>query len=253
VSWTVVGVDCATKEERIGLAYGVVQDGAVLELKRATLGTAGESPATTIAGWIAEADNYVIAFDAPLGWPVALSSALAQHRAGDPIEAEPERLFRRDTDRFVHRELGKLPLEVGADRIARTARSALELLQAIRTAMHAPLALCWLPGRSSGAIEVYPAATLISRGISATGYKGDSSAGRKARAAIAERLSPEMSSAPHRDLLVENDHLLDAVICTLAAADFARGQALSPENRDNAEREGWIWFRGRGQQKLSLG
>jgi hypothetical protein len=36
----------------------------------------------------------------------------------------------------------------------------------------------------------------------------------------------------------------------LAGADFARKQALPPRDRALAEREGWIWFRGRGQQAL---
>jgi predicted RNase H-like nuclease len=248
--FTVVGVDCATQEERTGLAYGIVDDDGKLELKRVTLGTAGESAATTVAGWIAGAEHYVVALDVPLGWPLALGDALAKHRAGDPLDAEAEQLFRRDTDRFVHGELGKLPLEVGADRIARTARAALELLARIRSAASVPLQLAWSPGQSSGAIEVYPAATLLSRGISPKGYKGDSSAARKARAAIFERLRPELRAAISVELLTENEDLLDAVVCMIAAADFARGDALPPRDPAVAAREGWIWLRGRGQRAL---
>jgi predicted RNase H-like nuclease len=248
----VVGVDCATQEARTGLAYGVIDADGALELKRVALGTDGESAAHTVAGWIAGAEQYVVAFDAPLGWPITLAAALPQHRAGEPIAAEPERLFRRETDRFVHKELHKLPLEVGADRIARTARAALALLQQIRQASREHLPLAWTPGRGSGAIEVYPAATLLSRGISPRGYKGDSAAGRKAREAVLTRLLPELRIARDRDRaqIVDNDHMLDAVLCALGAADFARGFALPPEDRALAEREGWIWFRGRGQRAL---
>jgi hypothetical protein len=110
--------------------------------------------------------------------------------------------------------------------------------------------LAWSAGASSGAIEVFPAATLISRGIPVGGYKGDSSAGRKARRRILDRLRSELNSAISRELLVENDHLLDAALCVIAAADFARGEALAPPDRATAEREGWIWFRGRGQRSL---
>jgi hypothetical protein len=39
-------------------------------------------------------------------------------------------------------------------------------------------------------------------------------------------------------------------VCALAAADFARGHALAPTDRERAEREGWIWFRGSGQRAL---
>ena len=250
MAFIVVGVDCATQEERTGLAYGVVDDGGQLELKRVTLGTAGESAAATVAGWIDGADRYVVAFDAPLGWPAALGDALVEHRAGEALDVEAERMFRRDTDRFVHRELGRMPPEVGADRIARTARAALELLARIRSATDKPLPLAWSPGKSSGAIEVHPSATLRSRGISHSGYKGDRSAGRKARAAIFERLRPELRAEIRVELLTENDDLLDAVVSAVAAADFARGEAIEPRDRERAAREGWIWFRGRGQRSL---
>jgi predicted RNase H-like nuclease len=250
MAWTVVGVDCATQEQRTGLAYGVVDDEGELELKRVTLGTAGESAAATIAGWIAGSAQYVVALDAPLGWPAPLGDALFSHRAGETMDTEPERLFRRETDRYVYSEIGKLPPEVGADRIARTARAALDLLRDVRSAGPNALPLAWEPGKSSGAIEVHPAATLLSRGISPRSYKGDSSAGRSARAAIFERLRPELRTAISTQLLTEDDDLLDALVCAVAAADFARGDALPPSDRARAEREGWIWFRGRGQRTL---
>jgi predicted nuclease with RNAse H fold len=250
MSFTVVGVDCATQEERTGLAYGVLDASGALELRRVTLGTAGESAPATVAGWIASAERYVVAFDAPLGWPIGLRESLAAHDAGQAITVDPERMFRRETERFVQAELGKHPPDVGADRVARTAHAALALLAQIRAAAGAALPLAWEPGASSGAIEVYPAATLLSRGISATGYKGDSVTGRKARAAIIDRLLRELRTAVSRDVLVEDDDLLDAVLCAVAAADFARGEAIAPSDRAVAEREGWIWFRGRGQRSL---
>jgi predicted RNase H-like nuclease len=250
VSWTVVGVDCATQEERMGLSHGVVHEDGTLELLRVTLGTAGASAADTIASWISGAQRYVVALDAPLGWPQGLSTSLYEHRAGQPIETEPDAMFRRYTDRVVHAELGKLPLEVGADRIARTARAALHLLEDVRRLATVPVPLAWTPGSSSGAIEVYPAATLRSRSISSSGYKGDAASARKARAAILERLSGSLKTELTPELLVEDDDLLDAALCAVAAADFARGEAVPPEDRPLAEREGWIWFRGLGQRTL---
>lgn len=250
VEWTVVGVDCATLAERTGLAYGVLDDAGGLELRRATLGTAGESAAATIAGWLVGAQNYVVAFDAPLGWPAALGVTLASHRAGAPLEVEADQLFSRETDRYVRAALGKRPLEVGADRIARTARAALDLLGEVRVAANMPLPLTWKAGKASGVIEVYPAATLLSRDISPAGYKGDTRAARAARANLLERLRPEFRTSISADVLIEDDDILDAVVCALAAADFARGDAIGPENRTRARREGWIWFRGRGQRKL---
>ena len=44
-----------------------------------------------------------------------------------------------------------------------------------------------------------------------------------------------------------NADALDAVVCLLAAMDFLGGYALPPDDRDRAEREGWIWVRPRVQ------
>lgn len=72
--------------------------------------------------------------DAPLGWPRPLGPALSDHRAGEPIDPPADTLFHRETDGVVHRTVGKRPMEVGADRIARTARSAVELIGELRNA-----------------------------------------------------------------------------------------------------------------------
>jgi hypothetical protein len=250
MSWILVGIDCAAREERTGLAYGVLHQDGTLEVRRVTLGTAGESAAATIAGWIAGQARFVLAFGAPLGWPVGLTETLAEHRAGEALALEAERMFRRETDRYVHTELGKLPHEVGADRSARTAHAALALLADVRARADQPVPLSWVPAQASGVIEVYPAATLLSRGIKSSGYKGDASKPRAARARIWRRLQTELRSSLSEELLSEDEDMLDAAVCVLAAADFARGHALPPEDRARAEREGWIWFRGSGQRAL---
>jgi hypothetical protein len=250
MSWILVGVDCAAREERTGLAYGVLHDDGALELRRATLGTAGESASATIAGWIAGQARFALAFGAPLGWPLGLVDTLAQHRAGEALALEAERMFRRETDRYVHAQLGKLPHEVGADRSARTAHAALALLADVRAQADRAVPLSWLPGEQSGAIEVHPAATLLSRGIKSGGYKGDASKPRAARARIWRRMLSELRTELSEELLTEDEDMLDAAVCVLAAADFARGHALPPEDRARAEREGWIWFRGTGQRAL---
>lgn len=250
MTWSLVGVDCAAREERTGLAHALLHDDGTIELRRVTLGTAGESPSATIAGWVASQARFVVAFGAPLGWPLGLNESLAQHRAGEALPIEAERMFRRDTDRYVHAELGKLPHEVGADRSARTAHATLVLLAAVRARADRPVPLSWAPGKGSGAIEVHPAATLLSRGIKSSGYKGDASKPRAARARIWRRLQLEMRSELSESLLTEDEDMLDAAVCVLAAADFARGHVLPPEDRARAEREGWIWFRGSGQKAL---
>src|SRR5207253_1199225 len=137
------------------------------------------------------ADRVLLAFDAPLGWPQPLGRALAEHRAGHPLSLPAHQLFRRATDRFVKARIGKQSLDVGADRIARTAHSALKLLADVRQKTGLPIPMAWEPSYSErvAAIEVYPAATLIAHGIPDTGYKKkDKIAERKAIMGSLERV-----------------------------------------------------------------
>jgi hypothetical protein len=90
-----------------------------------------------------------------------------------------------------------------------------------------------------GAIEVYPAGTLKAMGLRAGGYKKD----RERRAKLARTLGRHMT-LPRG--IAANEHVLDACVCVLAAADFLAGRAPGPDDAADAaraEREGWIWVR----------
>ena len=89
------------------------------------------------------------------------------------------------------------------------------------------------------AIEVYPAATLLSHGIRAKGYKkpGQVAERREIVAALALNLVLEVDLAT----LENNADALDAVVCLLAAKDFLDGSAHPPEDAECAAVEGWIW------------
>jgi predicted RNase H-like nuclease len=252
-TWTIVGVDCATQEERMGLARGTLSSDGLLSVERVTLGTAGESAAASVSQWLDESQQFVLALDAPLGWPASLGALLHQHHAGAALGTSPEQLFRRKTDRAVQRMLGKLPPEVGADRIARTAHATLALLAAVRAHTRRQVPLAFQQGHESGVIEVYPAATLITRGVSGVGYKAATGQGRKARAEILERLAKEADIRATRDVLIEDANLFDAVVCVLAGADFARGQCVEPSDLELARKEGYIWFRESAQRTLFAG
>lgn len=249
-SWTIVGVDCATQEERMGLARGVLSEAGTLAIERVTLGTAGESAAASVSQWITARPAFVLALDAPLGWPKALGGALSKHVAGAELRPSPDEMFRRDTDRLVHKTLGKWPPEVGADRIARTTRAALDMLKAVRAHSTRPVPLAWQQGQESGAIEVFPAATLLARGVSATGYKANTLQGRRTRAELLDRLSQEIDLRSHRDVMVDDVNLFDAMLCVLAGADFARGVCVEPSDLARASKEGFIWFRAGAQGSL---
>ncbi len=249
---TIIGVDCATQEERMGLARGCIEPTGKLRVDRVTLGTAGESAAANVCHWIEHAPRFVLAFDAPLGWPQGFGATLAKHEAGALIKKAPDALFRRETDRMVQRAVGKLPSEVAADRIARTTHAALALLAEIRERSDKRIPLAWWPASDSGAIEVFPTATLLARGLHRTGYKSDSAQGRKSRAEILKRLGKEMQIDVTHDLMIEDSDQLDALLCVLAGADFVRGLCVEPEDLKLAKKEGFIWFRSNGQRKLGI-
>jgi len=241
----VIGVDCATTPARVGLAFGVYARGQTT-VTGVTMGSPADPPGAQVARQLAKRDGPVLlALDAPLGWPVALAAGLHCHAAGAPLETPANDLFRRETDRFIRRRLGKQSLDVGADRIARTAHAALALLQGLRCQLGLDIPLAWSPAlQQPGAIEVYPAATLAAYGMDSRGYRA------AGNGAVRERLLGEVQqriavTAGVPDIRTGADGL-DAVLCLLAAHDFLTGKAMPPEHPDLARREGWMWVRDPG-------
>ncbi len=237
----VIGIDCATDPKNVGLARADC-DAGTCTLTSVELGRTTELLVERIAGWLPASGPALLALDAPLGWPASLGPALVQHVAGEPVGENPNLLFRRGTDRFIKAEIGKQPLDVGADRIARTAQAALRLVADVRKLSGHPIPLAWSPEISDGpaAIEVYPAATLTARGLRASGYKKPPD--KKQRAEILQGLGERVEIEPKlRALLTSNADALDAAVCVLAGSDFLRGRALPPPDLDEANRDGWIW------------
>jgi hypothetical protein len=237
----VVGVDCATNESRVGIALGAWEEGSV-RLREVALCGRERSAAVSISDWLRGVRGPgLLALDAPLGWPSPLSETLVRHRAGEKLAAEPNEMFRRLTDRFIQETVGKTPLDVGADRIARTAHAALGLLDEVRRRLETPVPLAWSPESivELAAIEVYPAATLIAHGFRSKGYKAPAQISE--RREIVAGLEATITFQGDSPLLEQSADALDAVVCLLAAKDFLDGRAMPPPNRERAEREGWIW------------
>jgi predicted RNase H-like nuclease len=208
-------------------------------------GRKNASLAGTIAQWIQGTGRVLLAVDAPLGWPVPFGDLLARHRAGEALSISANELFRRLTDREVKRALGKQPLDVGADRIARTGHAALAILEELRGLTGAPIPLAWRPdfGETIAAIETYPAGTLEARGLPSSGYKRDDQ--RPVRRAILAGLRGHLElDTIAGDLLADADQL-DAAVCVLAGVDFLQGRATPPRDLERARKEGWIWVRPR--------
>jgi hypothetical protein len=236
---SVIGVDCATQPKRVGLARATLAEGA-WRVDEALVCSKSDLPVDRISGWLSEEEATLLALDAPLGWPGSMGAVLPDHRAGEPLTVPRDRLFNRETDRFVLELTGKRPLEVGADRIARTAHAALELLGQVRASAGRELDLAWSPTaiRLPSAIEVYPAATLRAHGARgrAFGPSGPS-------AEVLDLLARELRATRVEQLRDLQRDALDAVICILAGVDFVRGDAMPPEDLGLARREGWIWVR----------
>ncbi len=241
-STILIGVDCACDPKNVGLARAEATPDERPHVTDVLRGSDVPSIAETLAAWIATAQHGLIALDAPLGWPGPLGAALHQHQAGEVLSAEPDQLFRRKTDREIKRRFNKTPLDVGADRIARTAHTALALLQEVRRITGRPIPLAWQPGKVEGicAIEVYPAGTLLAHKMPATGYK--KSAQRGVREEILCALASRLRLPRQKKLLLDDADCLDAVVCLLAAADYLEGNAVPPSDIECAYQEGWIWL-----------
>jgi len=224
-----LGIDCATNPRKTGLALGELREEVVHILQCAT-GTRDETPAMIAVNWLRHYDEAIIALDAPLGWPKKMSDALPDHRAGLPIRVEANHLFRRITDIEIKERLNKQPLDVGANLIARTAVAALEMLEQIRRSTKRPIPLAWESKETERwrAIEVYPAATRIAHGAPDV---GGSLGGL-------EKLLDRTAVLP---AFMQSKDAVDAIVCSLAAADFLCGRAIPPVDYNTALIEGWIW------------
>ena len=238
----IIGIDCAVDPRRTGLALAFEYLGR-LRVEHVVAGLEADALRIRLSYWMAQYPVVVLALDAPLGWPSALGTELAAHHAGEPIDIAPDELFRRATDREIKSTLGKQPLDVGADRIARTAVAALDLLQFLRdeSGVAIPVAVDYQLSRDPVAIEVYPAGTLKACGLRASGYKQVSQ--RQQRVEILTGLTHYLDVGGFDDLLLADDNALDAVICALAGFDFLNGKAAPPRDRELARKEGWIWVR----------
>jgi hypothetical protein len=237
----IIAIDCATKPKRIGMCAGWARDGALF-VEEVVGGASVESMSTWLAERADVADDVILGLDAPLGWPALMRDGLAQHRAGDWLPGEANNLFRRATDTFVHQSIGKLPLDVGADRIARTAHSALDLLHDVRAKSRHDFPV---PNHAfaggSAAIETYPGGTLRSGPWNDRGYKGRD--GPSIRANLLEELSGLVTISDMSPEILENDDMFDAIIAALGAVDYVAGRCFDPYDASLADREGWIWVR----------
>ncbi len=239
----IIGIDCATDPNKRGAAIAEYDKGNCV-VRTVETGLSDAQIAEYVENCLNRNDRALIALDAPLGWPELLGKSLAIHRAGCALEGLPNTLFRRETDRFIKERLGKQPLDVGADRIARTAYSALRLLSNISKALGDPIHLAWRADFPRvAAIEVYPAATLRAYGFPDIAYKKSSD--KQARQTLIDGIGDlaDFRLAASLDLALSNADALDAIICALAGRDFLKETVYQPVDEALAHKEGWIWVK----------
>jgi predicted nuclease with RNAse H fold len=217
----IIGLDWATKDPRRGIAI-VDVDGNACEVALVRQCSTCEKALDLVLKAMEFDGSILIAIDAPLGWPVPLIEGLAGHFAGNGVAFSMEEMFSRATDRFVRQMTKKLPLEVGANLIARVAHSAVSFLGDLRVASGCEIALVWDPEEMPrcGVIEVYPAVTRLAH-RSGTAWQA-------------------LAVNAHTDGLKADAN--DALWCAVAGRHFLRGECHAPEDRSIAKREGWIWF-----------
>ena len=169
-----IGLDAASDFSKFGYAVGYCEDGRVRIKQAGLVEMPGEQNAlvSVVVPELRVATRALIAIDAPLGWPAALAAELSSHQAGEAFASDKNDMFRRFTDRYVKSLINKNPLEVGADKIARAAHSALSALKCLRDESGQVIPLAWDKNfMGAAAIEVYPAGTLKSRGLPDSMYK----------------------------------------------------------------------------------
>ncbi len=238
----IIGIDCSAQWKKVGLALAT-SSASGLRVEKVAVGGNKKDPLAIAAAWARECTRpLVFALDAPLGWPDRMARELACHRAGVELNTTANRLFRRATDDFIHERLKKRPLDVGADRIARTAHAALRLLGGLRDALDEAIPMAWDPTfQGICAIEVYPAATLKAHGIQVPPKKNATTA--EIHTHLVRELGTRMQILVECESWLDQRDAIDAMICALAAYDFLTGQAMPPDDQERAEKEGWIWAR----------
>jgi predicted nuclease with RNAse H fold len=187
--------------------------------------------------------------DAPLGWPRAMADAVYRHSHSGEWPGLQKTAFRyRCTDRaVVERVKAKTgrplnPLSVSSNLIAITTWRIAEVRESLFERSGSRFAL----DGSDDVFEVYPAAALALWGIDRKGYKGTDSAAKDRRSVLVqalEKAAPWLSwNGETRDLAIETDHSLDAVLASLVTRAANQGLTLQPTDtqREAALAEGWI-------------
>ena len=208
-------------------------------------------------------DDTLLCVDAPLTLPPCLrcevpvcpgqdeciDSSVVEMRAISAAGTAGERYRRgkpsitpytqRTTEVYLAYRLGVVPREAMGQGTGPLAARAAHLTRALADRFRL----------NDNLLEVYPKGTLAALGF-VRPYKKHLKE-RETRAEILEALSPELRFGPGvwRELCIQSDHLLDAVICAFTGYLWARDAWTLPEPLsggstlpDTRRLDGWIWL-----------
>lgn len=233
----IIGIDSAVQDKNIGMVLCEYINQQIHIKDKWDKAITFESQ---IEKWI-DKNKTILAVDSPLGWPKAFSKQLNDHLAGMTLGNDDKPFFKRQTDIDIALRFGKIPLEVSADRIARTAYHTLRRLGNLKTTITRNIEIIWSPTDDFdiGYIEVYPASTLLANKESIKGYKQN----EEQRKIIFENISKQYTIINEEVTNIFNiEHDFDAFICCLAGVDFLENRCKRYiELNDTIRKEGWIW------------
>ncbi|WP_046226982.1 DUF429 domain-containing protein [Paenibacillus dauci] len=244
----IIGIDCATEHKNTGICVYDYNNKKFIAYKAAS------TTMDTINSILKDhsKENFLLCWDTPLGWPIDFSSSLVNHLAGQYLRSAPLNFFNRSTDLFCHSLLGKKPLEITTNRIARTTHKTLGIINELQM-KYPKMKLLWDPKEEFeiGYIEVYPVTWLLSESIVPNktkqydSYKGTEQKNQRRRLDIIKELRKRgMKFNGMYKRMIKEEHFFDACLCCLGGKDFLDDRTIRPINNiSSIQKEGWIWIK----------
>jgi|GEM_PF-2748675 len=257
-STTIIGLDFSTNTKKRKAFQANIDGGKVESIKKLDLSRDNEFISNYINGLNNDSTKVILAIDSPMGWPDEMIRELSKHNAGAKIEnlknQARQNYFRRVTDKIMIERVKKIPLSIGADKIASMAFDALSMISLLNGNFKLDVGVGNTKINDNIIIEVYPGGYLANKTIDIVlrGYKNDKHKRSQIYDQIIKKnvILQEIKLWKHE--IIEDDDTFDAFICLLAGIDYNDGRLKGPNDYDKKDleihyddstilKEGWIW------------
>jgi predicted RNase H-like nuclease len=264
----IIGFDCAAQMDKVGITYSEFTANK-WKIEKILPKANYDKFLKKIEYFKEREEEVLLCFDTPLGYPQKMVAYLNKLTAGKAdlgnefnYDDHSREYFRRRTDILVKNELGITPLEIGADKLARSTLRTFEIINRINKILNGELSLAWDNKNLSqySMIEVYPKATLVGlkkfagyqfpvgrkkkpKQKNYMSFKKDIDAKKKVlKIILKECTNPEDIDIPEK-IKPKFEHGFDSLICAFTGKKFIDGKLNSPSDfgLDNDMKEGWIW------------